>query len=312
MADHTSLTSFTTAAWKERGKYIDLPEGRVFVVELDAVPDEGATPVLVLHGFPTSSWDFAEASSLVARHRKVVLFDFIGFGFSDKPRDAGYGLFEQADVALVVARELGISRAHVWSHDMGTSVATELCARRERGLLPFEMESLVLMNGSVHIEMASLTLGQHLLLSPVADLFARVSTKRVFCAQMKRIFGRPPRQADLDGMWELIERDEGPRRLPAIIQYVRERTRFRRRWIGALERFDVPTLVGWGTKDPICALAIAEQLTREIQRSELTLWSDLGHYPQVEDPETVAATVSAFWKRVEACATRPRVATSEQ
>jgi pimeloyl-ACP methyl ester carboxylesterase len=165
------------------------------------------------------------------------------------------------------------------------------------------MVSLVLMNGSVHIEMASLTLGQRLLLSPVREVFARLSSKRVFVTQMRRIFGRPVADAELDGMWELLVRDDGRLRLPAIMQYVHERTRFRRRWIGALERLDRPTLVAWGTKDPVCRLVIAEQLAREIQRSELVLWEDLGHYPQVEDSAKVEATVSAFWSRVESAAT---------
>jgi pimeloyl-ACP methyl ester carboxylesterase len=287
-------------AWRKRGKYIDIPEGRIFVVELG--PDDGAantTPVLVLHGFPTSSWDFAEVATHAARRRRVVLFDFLGFGLSDKPEGAGYALFEQADVAALVARACGITRAHVWSHDMGTSVATELCARRERGLLPFELQSLVLMNGSVHIEMASLTLGQRVLLGPLADLFARLSTRRVFAAQMRRIFARPLRDDDVEAMWELLARADGARRLPAIIEYVRERTRFRGRWIGALERLDVPTLVAWGTQDPVCARAIAEQLAREIRLSELVLFEDLGHYPQLEDPPRVEAAVRAFWTRVE-------------
>lgn len=287
-------------AWQKRGKYIDVPEGRIFVLELG--PEAGTsdrTPVLVLHGFPTSSWDFAEVARLVASDRRVVLFDFLGFGLSDKPVDSGYSLFEQAEVAVLVARSAGITRAHVWAHDMGTSVATELCARRERGLLPFEMESLTLMNGSVHIEMASLTLGQHLLLSPVRDLFARLSSKRVFVTQMRRIFGRPVGDDELDGMWELLAREDGRRRLPAIIRYVHERTRFRRRWIGALERLDRPALIAWGTRDPVCVIGIAQQLAREIRGSELVLWDDLGHYPQVEDPARVARTIRAFWTRVE-------------
>jgi pimeloyl-ACP methyl ester carboxylesterase len=284
-------------AWRARGRTIDVPEGRVFVVELGDATD-GATPVLVLHGFPTSSWDFVDVARLVSEKRRVVLFDFLGFGYSDKPDDHGYSLFEQTDVALLVARACSLTRVHVWAHDMGTSVATELCARRERGLLPFAIESVVLLNGSVHIEMASLTLGQHLLLSPIGDLFARASTKRVFAAQMRRIFGRPPNEEDLDAMWMLLARDGGARRLSAIIEYVRERTRFRRRWIGALERLDVPALIAWGKKDPVCALAIAEQLAKEIPKSELTIWEDLGHYPQVEAPDVVAETVSSFWAKL--------------
>ena len=293
------MSDRSAESWRERGKYIDVPEGRVFVVELRAEASDGdATPVLVLHGFPTSSWDFVDAAMLVSKHRRVVLFDFLGFGYSDKPADHGYSLFEQADVAQLVARACGLSRAHVWAHDMGTSVATELCARRERGLLPFAMESLVLLNGSVHIDMASLTLGQRILLSPAGEVFARWSTKRVFAAQMRRIFGRAPREEDLDAMWTLLVRANGARRLPAIIQYVHERTRFRRRWIGALERLDVPALIAWGKKDPVCALAIAEQLAKEIPGAELTIWDELGHYPQVEAPEVVAAGVGAFWGRL--------------
>ncbi len=291
-------TDRSAEAWREQGRFIEVPEGRVFVVELGTASDARATPVLVLHGFPTSSWDFVDVARLVSEQRRVVLFDFIGFGYSDKPDDHGYSLFQQADVAVLVARACGLERAHVWAHDMGTSVATELCARHERGLLPFRMESLVLLNGSVHIEMASLTLGQHLLLSPVGDLFARISTKRVFIAQMHRIFGRPASEADLETMWLLLTREGGARRLPAIIAYVHERTRFRRRWIGALERLDVPALVAWGKRDPVCALAIAEQLAREIPHAQLTVWDDLGHYPQVEAPAVVASAVMQFWSSV--------------
>jgi len=289
------MTNRSPEAWLERGTFIEVPEGRVFAVELGGSGDGAATPVLVLHGFPTSSWDFVDVATRVAEKRRVVLFDFLGFGYSDKPTDHGYSLFEQADVAETVARAFGITRAHVWAHDMGTSVATELCARRERGLLHFAMESLVLLNGSVHIEMASLTVGQRLLLSPVAELFAKVSTRRVFAAQMRRIWGGAAVAEDLDAMWMLLARNGGTRNLPAIMKYVHERTRFRRRWIGALERLTVPALIAWGKKDPVCALAIAKQLAKEIPSSELTIWNDLGHYPQVEAPDLVADTVLRFW-----------------
>ena len=93
--------------------------------------------------------------------------------------------------------------------------------------------------------------------------------------------------------------DDGARRLPAIIAYIAERTRFRRRWIGALERLDIPALVAWGKRDPVCAVEIAEQLAREIEGAELTVWDDLGHYPQVEAPEVVAGVIDAFLERVE-------------
>lgn len=287
----------TPEAWRARGRMLETRDGRIFAVELGG---GSGTPVLALHGFPTSSWDFAEAAEvLAASGRRIVLFDFLGFGFSDKPHDAGYSLFEQAEIAIAVARALGVERAHLWAHDMGTSVATELLALRERSLLPFEVASVVLMNGSVHIEMAQPTIGQRLLKSPAGAAFARIARKEIFVAQMRRIFARRPDGAVLDAMWSLLAREDGPLRLPMIIRYMEERVRFRRRWIGALERIDRPVLVAWGAKDPVARMAIGERLARETPGADLVSWDDLGHYPQVEQPARVAATIAEFFARVE-------------
>ncbi len=286
--------------WRQRGRYVDTPDGRVWTRACGDASDRA--PVLVLHGFPTCSWDFAAAIDRVAASRRVVTFDFLGYGLSDKPRDFGASLFEQADVAELVARAYRITRAHVWAHDMGTSVATELCARRERGLLSFAMESLTLMNGSVHIDLAHLTVGQRLLKSPLGPVFAKLNSALTFKAQMKRIFARPPTDEELEAMWQLVSRDGGVERLPSLIRYTEERARFRRRWIGALERLDVPALVAWGARDPVAVMAIADALAREIPRCERVTWDDLGHYPQVEDADRVAQSVAAFWERLEAVA----------
>jgi pimeloyl-ACP methyl ester carboxylesterase len=284
--------------WRHRGAELVVPDGRIFAVELGDKASQ-PTPVLVLHGFPSSSWDFAEAASIVARRRRVVLFDFLGFGLSDKPEDAGYSLFEQAEVAIAVAKKAGLRRVHLWAHDMGTSVATELLARRERGGLPFDVASVTLMNGSVHVEMASLTAGQQLLRSPAGDAFARVAGRRIFVAQMKRILGRPVPDEAIEGMWAFLSRADGRLRLPKTIRYIEERSRFRRRWIGALERVDIPVLVAWGEKDPVARLAIGERLAQQTPGAEMIRWPDLGHYPQVEDAPRVASDVEGFLARID-------------
>jgi pimeloyl-ACP methyl ester carboxylesterase len=285
--------------WRGRGRLLRVPEGRVWA--FDTGSGDGDRPaILALHGFPTASWDYAPLVEILTRGgradgRRVVTFDFLGYGFSDKPADCGYSLFEQADVATVVARETGLRRVHLLAHDMGTSVATELLARRERGLLPFEIASLVLMNGSVHIELAHLTVGQKLLKSPLGPMFARLNSRATFRAQMRRVFARAPSGEELDAMWELVSRAEGVRRLPLLIRYTEERARFRSRWVGALERLEMPALVAWGRRDPVAVMAIAEMLAREIPGARLETWDELGHYPQVEDPARVAGTLERFW-----------------
>ena len=112
------------------------------------------------------------------------------------------------------------------------------------------------MNGSVHIEIAHLTVGQKLLRTPLGPFFARLNSARTFMAQLRRVFARPPPERGRStAMWELAAREDGVARFPQIIRYTEERARFRRRWIGALERFDRPALVAWGRQDPVAVLA---------------------------------------------------------
>ena len=283
--------------WRARGRTVHTADGRVWALEA-GTRREGEASVLVLHGFPTCAWDFGPMIDRIAYRRHVVALDFLGFGLSDKPSEHGYSIFEHADTAELVARAFGVSHVHVVAHDMGTSVATELCARRERGLLAMRLASVALMNGSIHIELAHLTLGQHALRSPLGALFAKLNTRATFKAQMRRVFGRVPSDQDLDGMWDLVSREDGLARLPQTIRYVEERRRFRRRWVGALERLNLPVLVAWGKLDPVAVFPIAEQLAREIPGAELVSFDDLGHYPQVEDPPRVAAALMNFWDRL--------------
>jgi pimeloyl-ACP methyl ester carboxylesterase len=282
--------------WRARGRTISTPDGAVWVLDEPGI-DPAATPVLLLHGFPSSAFDFAQAIEHLGspRRRRVVAFDFLGYGLSDKPADYGYSLFQQADSLLAVARAVGLTRVHLWAHDMGTSVTTELLARRVRGLLPLDLASVTLMNGSVHIELAHLTPGQKLLRSRVGPVFAKLSSRMTFGAQVRRTFGRTPDEETVDAMWQLLSRADGAARMAETIAYLEERRRFHGRWIGALEVCDVPVLVAWGRRDPVAVIAIAEQLAREIPGARFETWDDLGHWPQIEDPARVARTISSFW-----------------
>ncbi len=85
--------------------------------------------LILLHGFPSSSYDFRELMPLLGDHA-LLTFDFLGFGLSDKPAGHDYSLFGQADlVEELVRRHLPERSVFLVAHDMGTSVATELMAR---------------------------------------------------------------------------------------------------------------------------------------------------------------------------------------
>jgi len=260
------------------------------------VVDEGAgaaPPLLILHGFPTSSYDFRGVIPRLGR--RVVTLDFPGFGFSDKPTDYSYSLIEQADVVEMIAQKVDLPRAHVWAHDMGTSVATELLARRAGGLLHFEIDRLILMNGSVHAEMAHLTTSQRLLRRPLlGQLFARAANRATYHLQMKRVLARAVADEEIDDQFTLLGLNDGHLRMPRIMGYYDERVRFRRRWIGALEAFDRPAMILWGMLDPVAVPAIAEALARETPEAVLERLDGVGHYPQLEAPEIVIERVTNF------------------
>ena len=94
-------------------------------VEL-AVLDEGeGTPVLLLHGFPDSSYLWRhQVPALLAAGMRVIAPDLRGFGESDKPTEVeAYGLKHSlADVAAVLDA-LDVRRAHVVGHDWGAGLA---------------------------------------------------------------------------------------------------------------------------------------------------------------------------------------------
>lgn len=283
--------------WFRRGQTTQLAGLDVF--HIDTGRDGGARgaddarAVLLLHGFPSSSLDWRGILPQLAG-RRVVALDFPGFGLSAKPADYSYSLFEQADLIELLLRQRGIAEVDLVAHDMGTSVACELAARRERGLLGFSIRSLLLMNGSVHIEMARLTPSQKLLRSPLSGLFARLASKRLFQAQLRRILGQPVADQELDAMWALIRHRDGTLRLPRTIGYVAERHRFSQRWVGALARLDIPVQILWGPEDPVAVKAIAQRLAGEIPGACLRWLPGLGHYPQLEDPARTGAAIRSF------------------
>lgn len=275
--------------WRVHGAYHTLQGQTLFAVDTgsdDSADDDKPTLVL-LHGYPTSSHDYYRVLSDLAAHYRVIVHDHLGFGLSDKPRDYSYALHEQTDFAVLLWQHLGVSSAHLFAHDYGTSVATELLARWNRGFRPVTLESVTLCNGSVHIELARLRLIQKLLRNQtLGPAVARLSSQRVFNRNMRKLWHDPAAlpQTDLDIMWELLTRDGGKAVLPKITQYLRDRVLYWHRWVGALQQSQLPLNFLWGAEDPITGRDVAELHQAEAPGSRLTVLDDVGHYPMLEAP----------------------------
>lgn len=275
--------------WTARGTQHTVLGHSLFVVDTD--PGAGRAterPTLViLHGYPTTSHDYHRVLDDLAADHRVIVHDHLGFGLSDKPRDYSYSLIEQADIALLLWRRLGVRSAHLFAHDYGTSVATELLARWNLGFRPVELESITLCNGSMHVELAKLRVIQKLLRNrTLGPWVARLSSRRVFNRTMRRLWHDPDTlpQADLDTMWELLIRSDGRAVLPKISQYLRERVLYWHRWMGALQQSQLPLGFLWGAEDPIVGADIAELHHAEAPGSRLVVLDEVGHYPMLEAP----------------------------
>ena len=157
----------TANDWKSKGEFITVNDRKLFVIDTssffsseDQVPSK---TMVVLHGYPTSSYDYYKVLPELSKHYRVIIHDHLGFGFSDKPLDYSYSLLDQADLALQLWQQLGVKKVHLLAHDYGTSVATEIIARNNNHELTIEIEKLTLCNGSMHIELSQLRTIQKLL-----------------------------------------------------------------------------------------------------------------------------------------------------
>ena len=252
-------------------------------------------PLVLVHGFPTSSWDWWRVWPALAARYRLVAPDLIGFGCSAKPRGFRYTLMAQADlVEAILARE-GVTRYHLVAHDYGLTVAQELLARQQEGSSAATIDRVVLLNGGAFPETHRPRPIQRLLASPVGPLIARLSSYRTFAASMRRIWGDHPVDEDeLRAMWSLIERGHGRRLMPALMAYMAERRQHRARWVGALVRPPARVRLVDGLADPVSGAHMVARYRELVEAPDVVELPGVGHYPQVEAPEAVSAAILAF------------------
>ncbi|MGE0546961.1 MAG: alpha/beta fold hydrolase [Kofleriaceae bacterium] len=250
--------------------------------------DGAGEPLLVLHGFPTASWDFAAIwPALVARFR-VLALDMIGFGFSAKPTTFEYSIGAQTDLIEALVAHAGITRFRVLAHDIGLTVLQELLARHAN------IASACLLNGGLFPETHHALPMQKLLASPLGPVVARLSSYRTFAAQMRRIWGAtPPRDDELRAMWELVSRDRGAVVMPKILGYIAERRAQRSRWVGALVHAAVPIRLIDGLADPISGAHMVARYRELVPNADVIALDGVGHYPHVEAPQRVVESLLA-------------------
>jgi pimeloyl-ACP methyl ester carboxylesterase len=249
------------------------------------------SPLLLVHGFPTSSLDWERAWPALAASNELHALDMLGFGLSDKPVNFDYSVAASADQWEALAEAKGWSEVSILAHDYGDTVAQELLARQLERSLPFRITRVAFLNGGLFPEATFPLFLQRLLLGPFGPLVARLSSEGRFVATMRRICARPLPEAELHEHWLRLVRAGGRRVLPVLIHYIRERRLRRERWVGALEYAGIPLCLVSGLEDPVSGATIVARWRELLPGAQVVELPGVGHYPQWEAPEAV---VSAF------------------
>jgi pimeloyl-ACP methyl ester carboxylesterase len=282
-----------TLNWQRSGELVEIGGRQIFVRRQTGTGSQ----LLLLHGYPSSSFDWRHVLEALGE-RSITVFDFLGFGLSDKPRDHLYSLRDQTDLVEAVVERLELESVVLVAHDMGSSVATEMLARDIEGKLPFKLAAVLLFNASLVRERASLLWGQKLLLSRLGPLAARLVNEFVLRRQFAGIFSKahPLSDEEAADQWSLLTHRDGHRLLQRLIYYNHERVTppFADRWHGALRDWPGDLRLAWAGMDPICTEAVLQAVLALRPAAPLTRLPELGHYPQLEDPAAVAAIIDGF------------------
>jgi len=278
-------------SWRKSGEYFEFEGHPIFYKsELSDKPR-----LLCMHGFPTSSYDYHKIWDELSERFSLIAFDMIGYGFSGKPLSFDYTTFRQGDVLEAVLREQGIKKLHILSHDYGNTIIQELLARDEEERLDFEIESICMMNGALFPETHRPILAQKILISPVGFLFNRLVTEKRMKQALASVFGSAtqPTEEELDEFLKIFRSNGGGKIAYKLIQYMREREKYRERWVGALERLKLPYRMINGLEDRVSGAHLVKRFREIMPHEDIVELPNIGHFPHFEAPEI---TLKHFFK----------------
>jgi len=215
------------------------------------------SPMTMLHGFPSSSYDWARVAETVKERHALLLMDFLGFG--------------------------------------AVSVTQELLARRAEGALDVDLVAVHLLNGGLYPDVHRPQPIQTALLDPEqGPKIGAAITEDVWVAALQPTFA-PAFDATADSLdiWRATSRDDGQLIAHRLIRYITDRATHEQRWVTALETTDVPTAFIWGMLDPVSGAHMAQRITERLPAAPFVALEDVGHWPPLEAPQRVAAALLA-------------------
>jgi haloalkane dehalogenase len=281
-------------AFPFESRFVETTWGRVHYV--DEGPRE-AEAVLLVHGTPSWSFEYRHLIPLLARTRRVIAVDHLGFGLSERPEGFAYSPEAHTAVLREVIDRLGLERFALVVHDYGGPIALPLAVAE-----PERVSSLVVLNSWMwHLaedpkvaqaaRFMSSWLGRFLyrwlnaslrLLMPFGYAVRSRLTPRIHAQYLAPFATRAARERVL---WALAR---------ALLA---SRESFERLWNARANLGAIPSLIVWGTGDRALPPSVLERLRQALPQARAQELAGVGHWPQEEAPEEVARLLDGFLPR---------------
>jgi len=262
-----------------------------------------ARAVVLLHGFPASSYMYRELLTSLGDEFYLVAPDYPGFGSSDFPSQADYQ-YTFSNLTNTIESFLLQKQITEWVlavHDYGAPIGLRLATR-----YPEKTKGLIVMNGNIHEE------GFHPENSALFRSYWDGRTEKkeaALASQLMSLEGvrwqytegtRNPAAINPDN-WVLDVarlRRPGQRRMQLDLVYdYNKNVALYPRWQAFLKEWQPPTLITWGARDPIFPAAGAHAYTQHLANPALHLF-ETGHFVLEEDAPRVTPLIRKFLRRV--------------
>ena len=279
--------------WLEGGSYFEWTsttknnDGAKINVFYRTWGDPQKPKLLIVHGFPNSSFDFHELIPLLENDFYIAALDFPGSGFSDKPLDGfSYMLAENAQILdYFVTDIVQFDDFAMFTHDRGVSIGLAFLGNYIDNPDPdYTLNYHFLSNSGMFLPLANLGAFQTAILDPVRG--PQIIELRK--ARPRLTEGDPSEVARAD----IFAFNDGVDALLHVGKYLLERAENEFDWLDNLSKSPVPVAYLWGLKDTVNPIRIPNYVWLNYLNDrgvESSFWvlPTAGHYPQREKPEQV-------------------------
>ncbi len=259
----------------------------------EALPERpwGADPVLLVHGFPESSYMWRHLlPAIAAAGRRAVAPDLPGYG--DSPPDPPGTWERQVEAVERFRMALGLERVALVVHDWGALIGLRWACDNAGVASALVVASAGFFPDAKWHGMAKVlrTEGEG------EELVSNLD--RTGMARMLRAVGRGFGEQAIDEYFKAFTTEDGRR---GILELYRSGD-FERKlepYRGRLAELGVPMLALWGDDDVFAPTAGAYRFQKEVPSTDVVVVEDAGHFVFEDDPDRCAREVVAFLERVE-------------